>query len=103
MRSVGMRKSLKGKSILAAAAGAVVFSSAAYGATGPTLSTFYTTGEIATNSSFTAGTQSISIANNSPTVTVFVPLGDWFQFGVSTVLTNNPNSTAGDAWDLANQ
>jgi autotransporter-associated beta strand protein len=67
----------------------------------PAISTFYIAGETALDSGFSVGTQSISISNTSPTV--FVPLGDYFEFGISMVVTGNPNSTAGDAWDLANQ
>jgi fibronectin-binding autotransporter adhesin len=67
----------------------------------PTLTSFYLGGEFATNSGFTTGAESLPISNTSPTV--YVPVGDYFEFGVSAVITNNPNSTAGDAWDQANQ
>jgi autotransporter-associated beta strand protein len=67
----------------------------------PAISTFYIAGETAQDSGFSVAAQSISISNTSPTV--FVPLGDYFEFGISMVVTGNPNSTAGDAWDLANQ
>jgi autotransporter-associated beta strand protein len=75
-----------------------------YGSRGqaaPTISTFYIDGEFAADSGFTTGVQSVSMIGTSPTV--FVPVGDYFEFGVATVITGNLNSTAGDAWDLANQ
>jgi autotransporter-associated beta strand protein len=74
---------------------------ASTGCASPTLSSFYIDGEFATNSSFTSGAENVPVSNVFPTV--YVPVGDYFEFGVSAVVTNNPNSTAGDAWDLANQ
>ena len=99
-----MRRSRKAMLTLIAAEMAGLYGSAVLAT--PTVSTFYIAGQIAQNSSFSVGTQSISISNASPTV--FVPLGDYFEFGISTVTTNNPNvyngvNVNGDAWDLANQ
>jgi autotransporter-associated beta strand protein len=84
---------------LIAAEMAGLYGSAALAA--PAISSYYIAGQIAQDSGFSVGTQSISISNTSPTV--FVPLGDYFRYGISVVVTGNPNSTAGDAWDLANQ
>jgi autotransporter-associated beta strand protein len=76
---------------MAAAAG-VALRSAAYGA-GPTLSSYYTTGEIATDVHFSTGIQSVTISNTSPVV--YLPLNQYFEFGVSIDLSNNPNPWAG--------
>jgi len=94
-----MRRSRKAMLTLIAAEMAGLYGSAALA--DPAISTFYIAGETALDSGFSVGTQSISISNTSPTV--FVPLGDYFEFGISMVVTGNANSTAGDAWDLANQ
>ena len=58
-----------------------------------TLGTYFISGEISTNSSF-SGAQSVSLSPTSPTV--FVPLGDYFEFGVSTILAGNVNGDAAD-------
>jgi autotransporter-associated beta strand protein len=68
---------------------------------GPAITSFYIEGQIASNSSFTTNLQSVPVSAANPTVVV--PVGSYFRFGVSTIITGNPNSTAGDAWDLANQ
>ena len=94
-----MQRPRKAMLTLIAAEMAGLYGSAALAA--PAISTYYIAGETALDSGFSVGAQSISISNTSPTV--FVPLGDYFEFGISMVVTGNPNSTAGDAWDLANQ
>ncbi len=66
-----------------------------------TIREYYIDGQIATDPNFTTGLQNIDLSGIAPTVNV--PIGDYFQFGVSLVLTGNPNPAAGDAWDLANQ
>jgi autotransporter-associated beta strand protein len=59
------------------------------------ISTYYVSGEISQNSSFSAP-QAVSISDTSPTI--FVPLGDYFEFGLSTILTGNFNPYWDDAW-----
>jgi autotransporter-associated beta strand protein len=70
----------------------VVFSSAAYGA-GPTLGTYYSTGTIATDIHFSTGVQALTLSNSNPVV--YLPLNDYFEFGISIDLSNNPNPYAG--------
>jgi hypothetical protein len=84
--------------ILAAAAAVFGYGAASRAVT---ISEYYIDGQIATNSSFTSGLQDIDLSGSAPTVNL--PKGDFFRFGVSLVVTNNPNPAAGDAWDLANQ
>jgi hypothetical protein len=66
-----------------------------------TISEYYIDGQIATDANFTTGVQNVDLSGSSPSVTI--PDGDYFQFGVALVLTDNPNPASGDAWDLANQ
>ena len=87
-----MRRSGKTYRLLVAAGAAVVFSSSAYGA-GPTFSSYYTTGEIATDVHFSNVVQTVTISNTNPVV--YLPLGDYFEFGTSIDLSNNPNPYAG--------
>jgi hypothetical protein len=62
---------------------------------GVTISEFYINGEIATNPGFTQGVQSVDLLGADPTVNV--PVGDYFSFGVSLVISNNPNPASGGA------
>ena len=90
-----MHRRNKTARMMIAAAGGVVLASGSYGLSAPTLWTYYSSGEIATNANFTTGVQNVSISNTSTSPTVFVPLGDYFEFGLSLELTNNPNGAAG--------
>jgi len=85
-----MRKSPKAALSLAVATVAGLYAHAADAQYA--ITTYYNSGEISSNSSFT-GAQSITLSPTSPTV--FLPLGDYFEFGVSTILTGNPNADAG--------
>jgi autotransporter-associated beta strand protein len=78
--------------VLVAAGAAVVFSSTACGA-GPTLGTYYSSGEIATDVHFSTGIQNLTLSNSNPVV--YLPLGDYFEFGISIDLSNNANPYAG--------
>ncbi len=86
-----MRKSRTVALSLAVAAVAGLYAHAANGQA--TLATYFTSGEISTNSSF-SGAQTVSLSPTSPTV--FVPLGDYFEFGASTILAGIPNADASD-------
>jgi len=66
-----------------------------------TISEYYIDGQIATDPNFTAGVQNVDLSGAAPSVNI--PMGGYFRFGVSLVLSDNPNPASGDAWDLANQ
>jgi len=66
-----------------------------------TITNYLVSGQIASNSSFTTGVQSVPLTaalQPSP-----FPAGDFFRFGISAVVTNNGNPVYGDPWDSANQ
>jgi autotransporter-associated beta strand protein len=87
-----MRRFGKTSRVLIATGAAAVFGSHAYGA-GPTLGTYYASGEIATDVHFSTGIQALTLSNSNPVV--YLPLNDYFEFGISVDLSDNPNPYAG--------
>jgi hypothetical protein len=67
---------------------------------GVTLTQGYTAGQISTTSNFTpATTTAVTLSAAGPNAITLFP-GEYFRFGVTEVLTGNPNPVSGDAWDL---
>lgn len=87
-------RTLRARHVLSATAAAAASAVFAQHASAVTLNQYYYDVSIYSDPGLTNLVSSVVINQSNPTVNI--PMGDYLSFGISDVLTNNPNPAAGD-------